>query len=114
MRMGIGQALEDLRVAAGFDQKALSVKTGIPQGDISHYERETRSPTIERVLKIEKVCKARPGSAFVLAGFVEDIDPVERATLADANLSPSHKDVLLRLYRSLLESPQARAVGRRR
>lgn len=112
MRMGIGQALEDLRVSAGFDQKTLAAKAKIPQGDISHYERETRSPTIERVLTIEKVCKARPGSAFVLAGFVEDIGTVEEAILADRKLSPALKDVLVRQYRALLESPQAQ--GRHR
>lgn len=112
--MGIGRALEDLRVSAGFDQKTLAAKTKIPQPDISHYEKETRSPTIERVLMIEKACGANPGTAFVTAGFVEDIDPVERAVMADGVLSPSDKDVLLGLYETLLQSPRARAAGRHR
>lgn len=112
MRMGIGQAIEDLRVAAGFDQGTLAAKAKLRQADISHFENETRSPRVEQVLAIEKACKARPGSAFVLAGFVADISDVEEAILADGKLPPSLRDALVRQYRALLESPQAEARRR--
>lgn len=106
--MGIAEALRDLRVGAEFDQGALAARAEIRQGDISHYEVGDRSPRIDHVLAIERACNVSPGTAFVMAGFVDSIGPLHRAILTDTVLSPKEKDVMVRLYQSLLAVHQAR------
>lgn len=114
LSMGMAEAIRDLRVGAGFDQKKLAAKAKVNQGDISHYEIGDRSPRIDHILAIERACGVPRGTAFVMAGLVEAIPPVAKAIAVDEVLSPSDKDSLRIMYESLLQSPRARAAGPKR
>lgn len=48
----LGQRIKRVRLENGFTQKSLAEKTGFTSGQISAYERETRTPSVDNFFYI--------------------------------------------------------------
>lgn len=56
-KQGIGRRLKLVRQARGVSQRQLSVKTGIAQVSISHFENGKYKPSYKNIVKLSKALK---------------------------------------------------------
>lgn len=52
MLMSVGAEIKKARLAAGISQRALAERLGWDQARISHYERDTREPVLNDLIRI--------------------------------------------------------------
>ena len=86
--------------------RRLADKAGISNPYLSQIERGLRKPSAEILKSIARGLSIQAESLYVQAGWLDDTSvptTVREAVQADERLSQRHKQVLLDLYRTLVE-----------
>lgn len=109
--MEIGRALRRLR-ARKATQEAIATLLGVTQGTVSQWETGRSSPTFEQMQTIEKHLGFNRGAILVSAGLVSVVG-VEASILADPALEPEDRDLVLGLYRGVVQQRAQRRKGRK-
>jgi transcriptional regulator with XRE-family HTH domain len=96
--VAIGRALRQLRGQT--TQVQLAKALGTTQASVSRWEsdKDPSVPSFDEMHAIERHLKAPRGALLVAAGLVE-VDGVEAALLADPDLEPGERDLVLDVYR---------------
>lgn len=98
--MEIGAALRRLR-ARKATQEVIAELVGVKQGTVSQWEAGRSAPTFEQMHLIEEHLGLDRGSILVAAGLVT-VAGVEAAVLADPELEPDDRELVLSLYRGVV------------
>jgi transcriptional regulator with XRE-family HTH domain len=100
----LGDFIREQRSTARLSLRRLSELAGISNPYLSQIERGLRKPSAEILQQIAKALRISAETLYVQAGILEPSasDDVQRAVLADRNLSEEHKQTLLRIYASFL------------
>ncbi|MFZ0668277.1 MAG: helix-turn-helix transcriptional regulator [Acidimicrobiales bacterium] len=110
----LGDFIREQRSTARLSLRRLSELAGISNPYLSQIERGLRKPSAEILQQIAKALRISAETLYVQAGILEPTgsDDVQRAVLADANLSEEHKQTLLRIYASFLHENESDAEER--
>lgn len=103
----LGQFIRQQRQRADLSLRRLADRAGISNPYLSQIERGIRRPSAQILKQLSRALSISAETMYSRAGLIEDGgDPptVVEAIESDQNLSPRHKQVLLDLYRALLES----------
>ncbi len=87
--------------------RRLAEKAGISNPYLSQIERGIRKPSAQILKQLSRGLQISAESLYTRAGLIEEgpnPPTVVEAVEADGTLSPRHKQVLLDLYRTLIES----------
>jgi len=87
--------------------RRLADKAGISNPYLSQIERGLRKPSAEILKALARGLSIQAESLYIQAGLLEDGDTapsVRKSVEADERLTPRQKQVLLELYRTLVES----------
>lgn len=89
----------------GISQDELAYRLGIGQPAVSRWKRGEVTPDLLELADIEKACGVPRSTILALAGWLEDMDPVNIATAIalDKTLDPLDRRYLRRFFDSLLE-----------
>jgi transcriptional regulator with XRE-family HTH domain len=103
----LGAFIRQQRVRADLSLRRLADKAGISNPYLSQIERGIRRPSAQILKQLSRGLQISAETLYTRAGLIEEgADPptVVEAVEADETLSPRHKQVLLDLYRTLIES----------
>ncbi|CAN5829503.1 hypothetical protein BH23ACT5_BH23ACT5_17210 [soil metagenome] len=103
----LGAFIRQQRVRADLSLRRLAEKAGISNPYLSQIERGIRKPSAQILKQLSRGLQISAESLYAQAGLIEEgANPptVIEAVEADGILSPRHKQVLLDLYRSLIET----------
>lgn len=103
----IGAFIRQQRERSKMSMRRLAEKAGISNPYLSQIERGLRKPSAEILKALARGLSIQAESLYVRAGLLEDGDPaptVRQAVDADERLSPRQKQVMLDLYRTLVET----------
>lgn len=64
MPQPLGQKLYLLRIQKGMTQRGISLRTGIPQGNLSNIEKGKQDPTVSTLVRICRAIGVSPGELF--------------------------------------------------
>ena len=104
-----GEALRDIRRAAGLTQAQLAAAVGWraeDQSKVSAIELDKYDMRAGEMQALETACRAAPGTIFRLIGYLTDVT-VEAAVNGDPALEPAERAFLLRAYRGVIDGRQA-------
>jgi transcriptional regulator with XRE-family HTH domain len=94
-------------------QVQLAEALGVPQVYVSRWET-SRVPTNGQVGKIEKALGLPAGTLLRRAGYIADGVDVRAAVMADPNLTPDYRDIVLNTYdMAVKNSAAAQSKGKR-
>lgn len=102
----IGAFIKQHRERSKMSLRRLADKAGISNPYLSQIERGLRKPSAEILKSIARGLSIQAESLYVQAGLLDDTSvptTVREAVQADEGLSQRHKQVLLDLYRTLVE-----------
>jgi transcriptional regulator with XRE-family HTH domain len=111
----LGVFIREQRALARMSMRRLSELAGISNPYLSQIERGLRRPSAEILSQIARGLRISAETLYVRAGFLDPRDQggdVETAILADPLIDGEQKDVLLRVYRSLLSANRHRVPDR--
>lgn len=95
----LGAAIRRHREAAGWSQDTLAEAAHLLQGQISNWERATRSvPGIDDLAAIEDAMGLIPGTLLVEAGYARLPSSAREMLRMDPALSPERREIVLDLY----------------
>lgn len=103
----LGEFIRQQRQRADLSLRRLADRAGISNPYLSQIERGIRRPSAQILKQLSRALSISAETMYSRAGLIEDGgDPptVVEAIESDQSLSPRHKQVLLDLYRALLES----------
>lgn len=103
----LGAFIRQQRVRADLSLRRLAEKAGISNPYLSQIERGIRKPSAQILKQLSRGLQISAESLYTRAGLIEEgpnPPTVVEAVEADGTLSPRHKQVLLDLYRTLIES----------
>lgn len=105
----IGTFIKEQRERSKMSLRRLADKAGISNPYLSQIERGLRKPSAEILKSLARGLSIQAESLYVQAGLLDDSNvpaTVRSALEADEVLSPRQKQVLLDLYRTMVESQQ--------
>ena len=105
----IGAFIKQQRERSKMSLRRLADKAGISNPYLSQIERGLRKPSAEILKSIARGLSIQAESLYVQAGWLDDTSvptTVREAVQADERLSQRHKQVLLDLYRTLVETQE--------
>lgn len=103
----LGDFIRQQRERANLSLRRLAERAGISNPYLSQIERGIRKPSAEILKQLSRALSISAESLYSRAGLIEEgSNPptVVEAVEADERLSPRHKQVLLDLYRTLIDS----------
>lgn len=103
----LGEYIREQRERANLSLRRLADRAGISNPYLSQIERGIRKPSAEILKQLSRALQISAETMYSRAGLIEEgSNPptVVEAVEADEGLSPRHKQVLLDLYRTLVES----------
>ena len=103
----LGEYIRQQRQRANLSLRRLADRAGISNPYLSQIERGIRKPSAEILKQLSRALQISAETMYSRAGLIEEgSNPptVVEALEADEWLSPRHKQVLLDLYRTLVES----------
>jgi transcriptional regulator with XRE-family HTH domain len=103
----IGEFIRQQRERANLSLRRLAERAGISNPYLSQIERGLRKPSAEILKSIARALSIQAESMYARAGLLEEgtkPPTVVRAVEEDPHLNPRQRQVLLDLYRTLLES----------
>ncbi len=106
----IGSFIRHHRERADLSLRRLAERAGISNPYLSQIERGIRKPSAEILKRLSRALEISAESLYTRAGLIEDgpaRPTVVEAVDADRRLTPRQKQVLLDLYRALLEAGTA-------
>lgn len=103
----LGDFIRQQRQRADLSLRRLAERAGISNPYLSQIERGIRKPSAEILKQLSRALQISAETMYSRAGLIEEgSNPptVVEAVEADERLSPRHKQVLLDLYRSLVDT----------
>lgn len=103
----LGDFIRQQRQRANLSLRRLADRAGISNPYLSQIERGIRKPSAEILKQLSRALSISAETMYSRAGLIEEGShppTVVEAVEADESLSPRHKQVLLDLYRTLVES----------
>jgi transcriptional regulator with XRE-family HTH domain len=105
-RSALAKAIYDAKQDAGLSQREIGRRMGVDQTVVSTWVRGVATPSVERIVALDRMFGFRPGTLLERAGFVEPRSAEEALAAEGA----SDDDVLL-LERDRLHEVIGRAVA---
>lgn len=105
----IGAFIRQQRERSKMSLRRLADKAGISNPYLSQIERGLRKPSAEILKSLARGLSIQAESLYIQAGLLEDgkkAPTVRHAVEADEHLTSRQKQVLLELYRTLVESSE--------
>lgn len=105
----IGAFIRQQRERSKMSLRRLADKAGISNPYLSQIERGLRKPSAEILKSLARGLSIQAESLYIQAGLLEDgkkAPTVRQAVEADQHLTSRQKQVLLELYRTLVESSE--------
>jgi transcriptional regulator with XRE-family HTH domain len=106
----VGDFIREQRVRANLSLRRLAERAGVSNPYLSQIERGIRNPSAEILKRLSRALEISAETLYTRAGLIEDgpaaptvVDAIE----ADRNLTPRQKQVVLDLYRALVEAGAA-------
>lgn len=109
-RSEIGAFIRQQRERADLSLRRLADRAGISNPYLSQIERGIRRPSAEILKRLSRALEISAETLYTRAGLIEEGPPVPtvvEAVEADRVLTPRQKQVLLDLYRALVEAGSA-------
>jgi len=106
----VGAFIREQRERADLSLRRLAERAGISNPYLSQIERGIRRPSAEILKRLSRALEVSAESLYTRAGLIEqgpEAPSVVGAIEADTVLSPRQKQVLLDLYRALVEAATA-------
>ncbi|MGH8875697.1 MAG: helix-turn-helix domain-containing protein [Acidimicrobiia bacterium] len=106
----LGAFIRQHRERANLSLRRLADRAGISNPYLSQIERGIRKPSAEILKRLSRALQISAESLYSRAGLIEEGNPapaVVEAVDADETLSPRQKQVLLDLYRALVDASAA-------
>lgn len=105
----VGAFIRQHRERSKMSLRRLADKAGISNPYLSQIERGLRKPSAEILKALPRGLSIQAESLYIQAGLLDDGDTapsVRKSVEADERLTPRQKQVLLELYRTLVESSE--------
>lgn len=105
----VGTFIRQQRERANLSLRRLADRAGISNPYLSQIERGVRKPSAQILKQLSRALQISAESMYARAGLIEDgANPptVIEAVEADDRLAPRHKQVLLDLYRTLIDATE--------
>lgn len=109
-RSDLGEYIRQQRQRANLSLRRLAERAGISNPYLSQIERGIRKPSAEILKQLSRALSISAETMYSRAGLIEEGSTpptVIEAVEADERLSPRHKQVLVDLYRTLVESNES-------
>lgn len=106
----VGSFIREQRERADLSLRRLADRAGISNPYLSQIERGIRRPSAEILKRLSRALEVSAETLYTRAGLIDegpDTPTVVEAVEADTALSPRQKQVLLDLYRALLDAGSA-------
>jgi transcriptional regulator with XRE-family HTH domain len=106
----IGSFIRQQRERADLSLRRLAERAEISNPYLSQIERGIRKPSAEILKRLSRALEVSAETLYTRAGLIEEgptAPSVVEAIDADASLSPRQKQVLLDLYRALIDASSA-------
>ena len=106
----IGSFIRQQRERADLSLRRLAERAEISNPYLSQIERGIRKPSAEILKRLSRALEMSAETLYTRAGLIEEgpaAPSVVEAIDADASLSPRQKQVLLDLYRALIDASSA-------
>ena len=103
----VGSFIREQRERANLSLRRLAERAGVSNPYLSQIERGIRRPSAEILKRLSRALEVSAESLYTRAGLIEEgsaTPTVVEAIESDTALSPRQKQVLLDLYRALLEA----------
>lgn len=103
----LGEFIRAQRERADLSLRRLADRAGVSNPYLSQIERGIRKPSAEILKRISRALSISAETLYSRAGLIEEGGPapaVAEAVEADPQLSPRQKQVLLDLYRAMLNA----------
>jgi transcriptional regulator with XRE-family HTH domain len=106
----IGDFIKEQRERANLSLRRLADRAGISNPYLSQIERGIRRPSAEILKRLSRALEISAESLYTRAGLIDegpDAPTVVEAVESDRRLTPRQKQVVLDLYRALVEAGTA-------
>ena len=106
----VGAFIREQRERADLSLRRLADRAGVSNPYLSQIERGIRRPSAEILKRLSRALEVSAETLYTRAGLIEEgseTPTVVEAVEADTALSPRQKQVLLDLYRALLDASSA-------
>ena len=106
----VGEFIRQQRQRANLSLRRLADRAGVSNPYLSQIERGIRRPSAEILKRISRALEISAETLYTRAGLIDEgpaTPTVVEAVEADRALTPRQKQVLLDLYRALLEAGAA-------
>lgn len=106
----LGAFIRQQREKANLSLRRLADRSGVSNPYLSQIERGIRHPSAEILKRLSRALEISAETLYTRAGLIEEgpaAPSVVEAVEADRALTPRQKQVLLDLYRALLEASSA-------
>ena len=106
----VGDFIREQRQRANLSLRRLAQRADVSNPYLSQIERGIRKPSAEILKRLSRALEISAETLYTRAGLIEEgptIPTVVEAVEADRRLTPRQKQVLLDLYRALLEAGSA-------
>ncbi len=103
----LGQFIREQRQRANLSLRRLADSAGISNPYLSQIERGIRKPSAEILKRLSRALEISANTLYGRAGLIDEevqSSTVVKAIDAEQRLSPSHKKVLLDMYKVLVRS----------
>lgn len=107
---GVGEFIRQQRERANLSLRRLAERAEISNPYLSQIERGIRRPSAEILKRVSRALEISAETLYTKAGLIDEgssTPTVVEAVDADRSLTPRHKQVLLDLYRALIEAGNA-------
>ena len=106
----VGDYIREQRQRANLSLRRLAERAGVSNPYLSQIERGIRNPSAEILKRLSRALEISAETLYTRAGLIEDgpaAPSVIEAIESDRNLTPRQKQVVLDLYRALVEAGAA-------
>lgn len=106
----VGDFIREQRERANLSLRRLAERAGVSNPYLSQIERGIRNPSAEILKRLSRALEISAETLYTRAGLIEDgpaAPTVVEAIESDRNLTPRQKQVVLDLYRALVEAGAA-------
>ncbi len=106
----VGEFIREQRERANLSLRRLAERAGVSNPYLSQIERGIRNPSAEILKRLSRALEISAETLYTRAGLIEDgpaAPTVVEAIESDRNLTPRQKQVVLDLYRALVEAGAA-------
>ena len=106
----VGDFIREQRERANLSLRRLAERAGVSNPYLSQIERGIRNPSAEILKRLSRALEISAETLYTRAGLIEEgpaAPTLVEAIEADRNLTPRQKQVVLDLYRALVEAGAA-------